>query len=292
MHYSLLRAYRSFSQRLLLRWFNSSLPLRIQLVWYLYSAYCRFLLSGFGGLLRLQSGNIFFSKGLVFLPKCDISSSADRLRLINDYLSPYFSLDTESQYQELPRGNHPLVALFVFDCLQFWKEEIESIFGSRFSTYWIMVYHTRPASKASDPSSSFAWHYDEDPQDLKKIFIYLNDTTRENGAFRYLSKAHSRMLFNSGFISNNIDNRTRSQGLITKEIEGLSEWVESGGGSGFIFDNNIVHRGTHPATGYRTVISIEAIPSAKSFTLSNIQNSLCLPIDADYPRWPWKNKYF
>jgi len=190
----------------------------------------------------------------------------------------------------LSRAHHPLLATFIYECLSCWRNEVEAIFGSHFSCHWISVYRTYPFS-SPDATSSFAWHYDEDPPALKKIFIYLDHTTRRNGSFRFFSKSTSRELFRLGFISNSQSLRAQSQALINSAILAKSNWLEGEAGSAFIFDNNIIHRGTHPEFGYRTVISVEVMPSDRPLHYRNIQNALMLPILNDYPLLPWKNPY-
>ena len=59
----------------------------------------------------------------------------------------------------------------------------------------------------------------------------------------------------------------------------------------FIFDNNLIHRGTYPTSGYRTVVSIEIYPSDSPLKLKNIQKSLSMDIINDYPENPYKNRY-
>lgn len=274
------------SDRLCLLLFNSSLPWQILLPWYCYYAYCRCVYKASGAVYSRHS---FHRRGICILPSLCQSSFQGALHSVNRYLGPLLP-DDGTGYVALSRAHHPLLASFIYESLSFWRQEVEAIFGSHFSCHWISVYRTYPFSNP-DTSSSFAWHYDEDPPALKKIFIYLDDTTRRNGAFRCFPKSMSRELFGRGFISNSKSLRAQSQGLIDSAVLANSCWIEGEAGTAFLFDNNIIHRGTHPESGYRTVISVEVMPSDRPLHHRNIQNGLMLPILSDYPHLPWKNPY-
>jgi len=62
-------------------------------------------------------------------------------------------------------------------------------------------------------------------------------------------------------------------------------------GAAFVFDNNIIHKGTMPLNGERKVFSIEIFPSSKPLCRENVRASLNLPITDDFPEAPWHNKY-
>jgi hypothetical protein len=273
------------SDRISLLLFNSSVEYKTIIAWALFYFYCRLS----SQVKSREQPHSFHQTGFSFLAPLDSSLTHSGLADVIGYLDPLL-VDNGTGSASLSRDSHPLVASFIYDCLSFWRQEIESIFRSHFCCYWIHVYRTYPLEH-SDPASSFSWHYDEDPPALKKIFIYLDDTNRRNGAFRYFPKRPSRKLFKKGFISNSVSRRLKSQELIDPVMLRESTWAEGNAGQGFIFDNNIIHRGTHPEAKHRTVIAIEVMPSSSPLTLHNIDNSLRLPIFDDYPRKPWQNRY-
>jgi hypothetical protein len=266
--------------------FNSSVPLRILFVWSCYYFYCRFVF------LRVNPrrvNHLFCRDGIINLSSLPEDLGQTGLDLVNQYLDKLLINDGTGSVI-LPRVDHPLLANFIHHCLRFWQQDIEAVFNSYFACHWISVYRTFP-STISDAATSFAWHYDEDPPALKKIFIYLNDTSRSTGAFRYFNKCLSRKLFGKGFISNTSARRIKAQELIQETLLQEARWVEGAKGHAFMFDNNIIHRGTFPETGYRTVISIEVMPSDQPVSFRNVNQSLRLPIIADYPALPWENPY-
>lgn len=196
-----------------------------------------------------------------------------------------FQLQILSQYNLFPRCENQNITKWIYDILDEFSDHIQSIFKSYFQTYWISIYKTFPGH--NPPDSSFAWHQDEDPRPLKKIFIYLNDVSKENGALRTFDKKQSYNLFKKGFMSNSPESRAMSQNLISKEIEKCSHWIEGEMGTVLIFDNNLIHRGTYPLQGYRTVIAIEIFPSKNKMTLQDVENSFVMPMANDWPENPY-----
>jgi hypothetical protein len=57
------------------------------------------------------------------------------------------------------------------------------------------------------------------------------------------------------------------------------------------FDNNLVHKGTLPEQGTRTVMSIAMIPSLKPFTKIDVEKALTSPRVRDYPIEPTQNDF-
>jgi hypothetical protein len=226
----------------------------------------------------------FKKKGFVSLAR----ESSD-LSEVSAHIESLFLCQPQKKYNELPREYDPVISSFVFKTLQNHASIIESILQSHFQTYWIMVYKTRPGESTGD--SSFAWHQDADPRPLHKVFIYLNDVTKENGALRTFDRQFSQSLFNRGFISNAPERRIKSQKLITEDVAALSHWIEGPAGTVSIFDNNLIHRGTFPEKGYRTVISVEIYPSKNKLDFTNVANSLAMPLIDDFPLNPYINRY-
>jgi hypothetical protein len=83
----------------------------------------------------------------------------------------------------------------------------------------------------------------------------------------------------------------RSQALISDQILRQCHTIEGVAGTAFIFDNKLVHRGTYPLEGQRTVICIEVYPSHHPFKSSNARNSVFMPMSDDFPAFPWRNPY-
>lgn len=284
--HGLKKMIRYRRDRFFLFLFDSSLSPRKLVSWSIYTFYCRLVFPSGQAVMKSRPLEVH---GLYVLPALNSDWLCRNLTSVNSYLDSHL-LDNGRGYVALPRGDHPEIVQFVYGCLDFWRRDIEAVMRSFFCCYWIQVYRTYPCL-LPDEGSSFAWHYDEDPPALKKIFIYLDDTTRDNGAFRYFPRKLSRRLVRKGFISNTLDLRIKSQALIDADALGDALWEEGKAGHGFIFDNNVVHTGTYPSLGYRTVVSIEIYPYSRGLQESNVSNSLSRLIVDDYPQYPWRNRY-
>ena len=203
-------------------------------------------------------------------------------------LDPMFNGRTPANVITLEPLVDELVSVEIFRLLNQNYATIFSIFGAHFQTYWIACYRTFPGNY--EQGTSFYWHQDGDPKSLLKVFIYLDDKTESNGAFKVFDYKNSREILMNGFRSHSEQVREDSQSIVRPHI-GKEVCIEGGSGLVFMFDNNLVHRGTPPISGYRTVLSIEVYPSATPLSLNNVKNSLALPIMDDFPANPFCNKY-
>jgi len=271
--------------------FGSSLDLRAHIRWELFHINMRFIFF-FKNMVssnkRVKVNRLikqdFKRKGIVLLgrDKTDLSQ-------LSEHIETLFLCQPSEKLKELPRKNDQIISNYVFNTLNKFSHKIESILNSHFQTYWISIYKTRPGENMGD--SSFAWHQDADPRPLLKVFIYLNEVTKKNGAFRTFDRQISRKLFTKGFISNSPERRIKSQKLITEDVASSSHWIEGPTGTVFIFDNNLIHRATFPLDGYRTVIAIEIYPSKNKIDLINVENSLSMAVIDDFPFNPYLNRY-
>ncbi|MBU6148745.1 MAG: hypothetical protein KGQ54_00935 [Verrucomicrobia bacterium] len=229
--------------------------------------------------------------GFTILGRMNFQGNELGLKDASDYIDKLFNENPDNKkYLELPRKHHAPLEKFVVQFLDHFKDSICSILGSEFQTYWVYVYRTI-AGGINAPDSSFAWHYDEYPPKLYKIFIYLGDTGDSNGAFRTFDRQASREFFRRGFISNSQEKRIKSQSLITQDSLNRVHIIEGKAGTAFIFDNKLVHRGTYPSEGQRTVICIEVFPSIRKFQHANACNGVSMPMHGDFPNKPWLNPY-
>ena len=87
-----------------------------------------------------------------------------------------------------------------------------------------------------------------------KYFLYLNDVTEENGAFRCIPGSHNsitkgiRIRYKDEI---NYNNRHLSR---VKEQEGESMCVEGKAGTLIIFDTNVLHQAGFCSKGYRKIM--------------------------------------
>ena len=82
---------------------------------------------------------------------------------------------------KLPREKCGEMAPLVMDVFQQITPVVEAFYGSHFQPYWISFEENNPAQVR--PETSFGWHIDDNPAQLMKIFIYLNDVREDNGAY-------------------------------------------------------------------------------------------------------------
>lgn len=168
-------------------------------------------------------------------------------------------------------------------------DALYAYYGSCFQNYWITVMRYEPTSSKKE-ATSFDFHLDDNPRELLKVFIYLNDTKKENGAFRTFNYSATLALIQKGFISCTSDLRTKSQSLINPEFvaENLNV-LEGEAGTVLIFDNNLIHKGTVPEVGHRNIICIEIYPSNNPVTIDTLEKGLTRKFEVDYPANPFIN---
>lgn len=263
--------------------FGSSLPLFTQIIWQIFSILTR--------LKRLNNKSRLLRKSFIKNGYADLGkiSKSDLLKLKN-LINPNFEKNNKP-FKSLPRKNNEILAKEIHKFLKKFNYEISSIFGSDFQSFIIDIQKTTP-SEFIDKDSSFAWHYDDEPSQMIKLFLYLNDTTKQNGAFRTFNRTISRNLFLKEFISNNKEDRIKSQKLVNNKIENQCSWIERNEGSVFCFNNSLIHKATYPIKGERTIISIMLYPSFNQITLDNIKKSLSMDLlNSQFPDNPWRNPY-
>lgn len=127
------------------------------------------------------------------------------------------------------------------------EQDVIGYSSSYFQPYLIQIQRTTPGKTQAD--SPFVWHMDDNPREMLKLFVYLNDVKESNGAFRVFSLKHSRRILMKGFQSNCPDARIKSQAIADshlhknpkslKVLEGPERTV-------LAFDNYLIHKGTAP----------------------------------------------
>jgi hypothetical protein len=270
---------------LLLYFFNSTVSLKIQILFFLNHLWSKIISMPQRLIMYYRSNKIAIKKykndRFCILGLNNINVLKARLDSLFKQKAPANVITLECLHDEQ-------IATEIFRVIEQNYATIFSIFGSHFQTYWIMCYRTFPGDY--ERGTSFCWHQDADPKSLLKLFIYLDDTTQENGALKVFDYKNSREILINGFRSHSEQTREDSQSMVMP-YAGKATCIEGSSGLLFMFDNNLVHRGTPPESGYRTVLSIEIYPSAKRLTFSNVRNSLALPISDDFPTNPFCNKY-
>lgn len=270
--------------KLRLFFFQCSLNLRTQLIWEIFRIHMQILykkpnhIKSNKEIMKIIQSIKKNGFGILGKTSLDLSE-------LNEHIECAFRREPSNQYNLYPRVLDSLTASYIYKILCEFTDHIEAYFNSNFQTYWISIYKTYPGRALQD--SSFAWHQDEDPRAVHKIFIYLNDVNRNNGALRTFDRITSKKLFGMGFISNSPESRINSQKIVNESFEKKSHWIEGEAGTVLIFDNNLVHKGTFPEKGFRTVIAIEIFPSRKKISLKDIEKSMIMPMIDDWPKNPY-----
>lgn len=219
---------------------------------------------------------------------CDIGQINDTdLKELQNMISSI--LVKNDPLQSIPREKNYKLTKLIYSYIDYFSQEISSIFNSNYQVFWTDIYKTLP-SLENNTDSSFSWHLDDCPKQFLKLFLYLDDTDKFNGAFRTFNKSSTQKLFINGFISNTSKDRTNSNKLITQKIANQSKWIERKAGSLFCFDNCLIHKATYPKERERTVIVVCLYPSIKPLKIENVHNSIRLNKKI-YPAKPWENPY-
>ena len=149
----------------------------------------------------------------------------------------------------------------------------------------IKIYRSE-VSNESD-TSSWLWHFDNNPQEQVKILIYLTDVERDCGEFTFLRKngkglkiptsrvsypkkwkepweqpppVYSLEKYNISWIGSDRVHPNDVNSLVTDH--GYEIYKPQGKrGTLFLFDNNIVHKATVPKNRHRDVIVLQMKPS-------------------------------
>ena len=263
-------------------YFGNTLGILLNMRWRIYHRKCNAVFtekSHNGAAIELKNN------GLVFLGTFECSELSQRVSYEFNKIG-----SARSPAKSLPRQNCGQFSKDIFHLLIEVAPIIESYYQSYFQPYWISIQENFPGIVSAD--SSFGYHIDDNPRELMKIFIYFNDVTERNGAFRAFPRIHSKRILRKGFISYSPETRLESQSLVNaylKENPNSLAVMEGKAGTLVMFDNNLCHKGTPPIEGYRQLAQIEIYPSLKKIKEEQVFNALTRPIVYDYPRDPFNN---
>jgi len=187
----------------------------------------------------------------------------------------------------IPRDEAGVFSAGIYKMLESVSPVIEAFYGSYFQPYWISLQQNFPGTASA--ASSFAWHIDDNPRQLMKIFIYFNDVGEANGAFRAFTYPVSKQLLEAGFKSWSEKLRIQNQKMINDyygEHPSDLKVLEGTAGTVLMFDNNLVHKGTPPRDGFRQLAQIEIYPAMTKLTERQVELAMTNPIGHDYPPDP------
>lgn len=191
-------------------------------------------------------------------------------------------------FSSLPREMNPIVAPLIYRVVQEHKAKIESHFRSNFRVNWFEVQKIVESSQPAD--GSFLYHTDDVPDDVFKLFIYLTDCTEQTGAFRTFDYKVTNQLIKAGMLesSNPGQPRVDAQKLVSIDLEKSLIVIEGEKGTVFMFDNNLIHKGTLPRRGQRIHVSMELMPDVKPLNFAQFSKDCALPIKEYWPSNPFR----
>lgn len=198
------------------------------------------------------------------------------------------SISLVDGYAQLPRPSNPKVVPHLFRVLQEHRSSIEACLGSHFRVNWFEVQKIAPGEQPK--GSSFGYHSDDTPTPVFKLFVYLTDTRESNGAFRAFPYAVTDQLLKRGMLDSVHpgERRARAQALVPAELESQLTVVEGRQGTVFLFDNNLIHKGTLPRQGTRTHVSLELMPSPRPMTEAELAHGCDREIKRYFPANPFR----
>tara|TARA_Y100000593_G_C4247702_1_gene305560 strand:- start:61 stop:873 length:813 start_codon:yes stop_codon:yes gene_type:complete len=141
----------------------------------------------------------------------------------------------------------------------------ENRYGCHLYVDKIYIYRTL---QLENRISSYEWHYDNNPDEIVKTLIYLNDVNMDNSPYEYFKSPS-----NEGILGQCTRRGTEcwypapNNSRVGHLIEGLekqgysSERVIGKRGTAISFINNSIHRANPVINGYRDVINIRVKPT-------------------------------
>lgn len=220
--------------------------------------------------------------GLAVLGKSDVDALA---QLVDE---KFTGVALENGFAQLPRRYNSLLVPHLYRVLQEHRGAIEAYYRSYFRVNWFEVQRIAPGQQSA--GTSFGYHTDDTPNPVIKLFIYLTDTAESNGAFRAFEYPHTDELLKRGMLQSVSpgEARLRAQQLVPAEFESKLTVVEGPKGTVFVFDNNLIHKGTLPRQGMRTHVSLELMPAAAPFTEASLYYKCDEPISEYFPVNPFR----
>jgi len=168
----------------------------------------------------------------------------------------------------------------MIECEDMWKYEREigeiskylvphlekTMYGCNLLIDKVYIYRTMKVDKRT---SSYLWHYDNNPSEIVKNIIYLNDVNKDNSPFEYLSDKDG-----NGIIAQPTrtgpKNWVRAPNNSRITLEQLFKLNKAGykgrkilgkQGTALSFNNDTIHRANPIKKGYRDVLNIRVKPT-------------------------------
>ena len=149
--------------------------------------------------------------------------------------------------------NIPEIAEYAEEVMPFIEE---NIFSSNLKVQFVHPYRSIYNAKED---SSWIWHYDDNPRPFIKLFVYLNETTKDNGCLEYVVDENDKPVilptyrdaphymsrpqhFPKSRVPQSYVDEILQKGGKIKQLEGSA-------GTTFVWTPNIIHRATAAKEG-------------------------------------------
>jgi hypothetical protein len=133
-----------------------------------------------------------------------------------------------------------------------------------YGTYVVVdkVYVYRNLTTRQAPQVSWLWHYDNHPNEISKVMVYLTDVSDKTAPFEFMAAQRSGKALSLA--------PTPLVGTSRLGPDALEHYMESGyrgrrvtgkAGTLILFDNNIAHRANVATEGHRDVLVLQIRPA-------------------------------
>lgn len=267
------------------RLFRNNWGLKINLKYFFYHQFCKLTsVKPKISQANREAAQLAHKKGVAIVDKVDVTELSEKA-------VQYFDKKTiENGLAILSKQEALSLAEPIYQTIRAIQKAIIAYYGSHFRVNWLAIQKIVPGEQPR--GSSFSYHTDDSPYSLAKVFVYLVDTYQENGAFRAFDYQWTDKFIKKGILKTTQPGATRDslQYLVTPEDENALQVIEGEKGTAFIFDNNLLHKGTLPERGFRIHLTMEIMPANKDFTFEDIALACSKEITEYYMANPFSQK--
>jgi hypothetical protein len=242
-------------------WFRNQLGYKVNLSYWAFQKYAQLKSRISSTKKDIETAKAIKRDGVAILGVSDVNEMAAIVEGV------FKTIPVVNGYAAYPTEKNNLIAPLLFKVIMEHSGAIRAYFGSNFRVNWVECQKTSSEGKQPD-GSSFSYHTDDTPAPIVKLFIYLTDTYEDNAAFRAFSYQITDELIKKGILVTATpgEKRMKAQHLVSKELEKNLNIIEGPKGTVFIFDNNLIHKGTNARRGYRIHMSMEIMPFPEPLT--------------------------
>jgi hypothetical protein len=141
-------------------------------------------------------------------------------------------------------------------------EQLETkVFGSYVMVDKVYIYRSPICTQA--PRASWIWHFDNHPQEMLKVMIYLTDVREDTAAFEYVcDRTTGRPRYGAPLAPLHGNSRVPNQEVERLLASGWRHEIVTGPkGTVLVFDDNVLHRGTLAKSSHRDVVVFQVRPA-------------------------------